>query len=392
MIFLLTGSTGAGKTLSAVEWIQRVRAETPDRLVYSNIDGLNIPGVLPLDRDSILSWHESCEKGSILFIDEAQHYWRAQRSGDPSQAVIEMETHRHDGIDIVLMTPHPTFLHANIRKLQPTHIHLVAYTNHSALRWEWLDCHDDVASDATRAVGDFKEWEYPAECYGSYISASSHTKSMKRPWKRIIARVVLIISILAMVAGVLVGGYYAVKKGKESTAAFKTSQGASPSSSGKRAGLFTAGQGGPVVYATAAEYAEAQVPRIEAMPWSAPIYDGQAVTAHPRLFCIAVVDDRCSCVTEQGTKARVSTAVCREIAVNGPPYDPFMPVKQDASVSPASVVAGAPVAPASSNPRSPSTAPVLGVLGPPSLSSRQTASVYVPPTYGEWNADAFGSK
>src|SRR5690349_3808698 len=122
MIYLFTGSPGSGKTLSAMEFIEQCQKEDPGRIIYSaNIEGMCMPGVLPLDDEGIRRWHEVCEPNSLIVVDEAQRYWRAQRSGDPSQAVIEMETHRHDGIDIVLMTQHPTFLHANIRKLTNVH-------------------------------------------------------------------------------------------------------------------------------------------------------------------------------------------------------------------------------------------------------------------------------
>ncbi|WP_036129307.1 zonular occludens toxin domain-containing protein [Luteibacter mycovicinus] len=177
MIYLLTGTPGSGKTLAAMELIEQWGKEKAGRLIYSaNIDGQCYPGVLPLDDAGVLEWHKHCEKDSLVVVDEAQRYWRASRGGDPSQAIIEMETHRHDGIDIVLMTQHPTFLHANIRKLVNVHIHLVAHTKASALRYEWREAHDDVQDSALRMLGEFKEWKYPAHLYPFYKSATMHTK------------------------------------------------------------------------------------------------------------------------------------------------------------------------------------------------------------------------
>jgi zona occludens toxin len=345
MLYLLTGAPGSGKTLSAVQMIMRVKAETPDRLIYvANIDGLDIPGVINLEDDDVLNWHTVCEKNSIIFVDEAQKYWRAQRSGEPSKAITEMETHRHDGIDIVMMTQHPTFLHANIRKLNPTHVHLLAYTKSSALRWEWRECHDDVADTAARATGEFVEWHYPKEYYGKYVSATQHTKRIKRPLKQVIARAAVWVSVAIMVGGLGWVGWFIYAKRDLAGKAFSAKPSGSVSAlQPGQVGPSMATDGHPV-YSTPKEYVMAQVPRVESMPWSAPIYDGQAVTQHPRLFCMAVErPGRCACITEQGTRYRASDAVCRQIASDGPPYDPYLPQKQlDQPPAPAAAVDASP--------------------------------------------------
>lgn len=385
MLYLITGAPGSGKTLSAVQMIMRVKQETPDRLIYvANIEGLDIPGVINLEHDDVLNWYTVCEKNSILFVDEAQRYWRAQRSGEPSKAIIEMETHRHDGIDIVMMTQHPTFLHANIRKLNPTHVHLLAYTKSSALRWEWRECHDDVADTAARATGEFVEWHYPKEMYGKYISATQHTKRAKRPLRQILGRIGIGFAAVVFVGGLGWIGWTVFTKKAIAAEAFKTTP-ASLSASRPGASVIgaSAGQGaGAPVYASAADFAAAHIPRIESMPWSAPIYDAQSVTQHPRLYCMAVErPGPCSCITEQGTRYAASDATCRKVALEGPPYDPYLPQTQP---DPPSTAAAQPV-----------TSPVVASATLPPVGTgagreRATAAPYTPPTYGAWNPDPFG--
>lgn len=377
MIYILTGSPGAGKTLSAMEWMERIQRETPGRRIYAaNVDGLTLPGVLPLDDDGVLSWHQSCEKDSIIFVDEAQRYWRAQRSGEPSAAIIEMETHRHDGIDIVLMTQHPTFLHANIRKLANVHIHLIAFSKSSALRYEWRECHDDIQDSSLRQNGEFKEWPYPTRLYQFYKSASLHTKTAKRPWKMVLARWTL--RVLAVVAVVVLGvvGWRIYHGGK----VIDEARAGGISSSSPRA----ASPSGRRVTSdmTPAEYVELQRPRVPTQPWSAPLYDGQSVTQHPQVWCIAVVPPGgCRCITEQGTRYTMPDADCRTLAAGGSAYDPY---KREDRSRPA-------VSHAEPRRSDESAAPALvGIPAPAGQPVGVAPAAYVPPQYGEWNADAFG--
>jgi hypothetical protein len=68
------------------------------------------------------------------------------------------------------------------------------------------------------------------------------------------------------------------------------------------------------------------------MPWTAPIYDANAPTVQPQLFCMSSLPSRndtrapsCTCVTEQGTKYDLSQPECRTVALNGAPYNPYKP-------------------------------------------------------------------
>lgn len=384
MLYLMTGAPGSGKTLSAVEFIIRAKQERPERIIYAaNIEGLNIPGVIILDDDGVFAWHEACEKNSLIVVDEAQRYWRAQRSGEPSRAIIEMETHRHDGIDIVMMTQHPTFLHANIRKLVNHHIHLVAYSNNSALRWEWRECHDDIQDQALRSSGDFTEWHYPAELFGYYTSATQHTKAIKRPLKRLIARIVLLGLGVVFLAFLGYVGWLVFHNDSIAELNGTASVDVPPVDSVPSVTRRDA-DAAPL---TVRQWIEAQLPRVPTQPYSAPLYDGQAVTRHPRIFCIAVEPpDPCVCMTEQGTRYALDDTACRAFVDAGGIYDPFLPEDrhQHAQLPPPPVVpAVSPVA----------VDPGLAMSGVPAPRPAGVGSqVYMPPGYGPWNSDPFGGK
>ncbi|MGN6482730.1 zonular occludens toxin domain-containing protein, partial [Luteibacter sp.] len=289
----------------------------------ANIRGLKLPGVLELDKDDVLNWHKVCEKGSLIVVDEAQRYWRASRGGGVDEAVIEMETHRHDGIDIVLITQHPGLIHANIRKLVNRHIHMVAYTEHSALRWEAREVREDVQDPSFRATADFEEWKYPQNLYAFYDSAEKHTKKIKLSWRERIAQHGKKIALgLIVVAVAIVAWFFMQVKNGSLVSGSASADAPAALSSPRREGGEVKGP----KWKTAAEYVEAQMPRIPSQPWSAPLYDGQQVTAHPQVYCIAKGDDSdCHCITEQGTRYTMALDICLSVAKNGPAYDPFKP-------------------------------------------------------------------
>lgn len=379
MLYLFTGTPGSGKTLSAMEFARKIQQEEPGRLIYSaNITGMRLPGVLPLDDEGVLRWHEVCEKNSLILVDEAQRYWRAQRSGEPSQAIIEMETHRHDGIDIVMMTQHPTFLHANIRKLVNQHVHLSAYTKSSALRWEWREAHDDVQDNSLRNEGGFSEWHYPADLYEFYDSATQHTKRAKRPLKQVLGRIGIGFAVTVALSGLAWFGWmihsYRSEHAKADNAKPVAAM-ASPSGAQGARGV----QG----YTTTAQYLAAQLPRIASQPWSAPLYDGQAVTQHPQIFCISQQEpSKCRCITEQGTRYQLEEDVCRSVALNGPAYDPYKPEKRQNDVQ-------NPQQQSAEVSQAPGTA-VADLGGESSWKPGVGAATYQPPGSMPWNADPFG--
>jgi len=66
---------------------------------------------------------------------------------------------------------------------------------------------------------------------------------------------------------------------------------------------------------------------IDFQPWSAPVFDDRTVQSQPELYCMASgttdKDTTCTCLTEQGTKAKVRLPVCVAIARDGPAYNPY---------------------------------------------------------------------
>lgn len=177
MIYLITGVPGAGKTLRAVELIEGwVKAGRP---VYARIDGLNMPGVQEAPDD----WRQTPD-GSVVVYDEAQTLFGAEgpKSGRSARADIQaMETHRHTGHDLVLVTQHPGLLHSHVRRLVGRHEHVQRVFGSKRVVIAWRDRCFDVDSRAERSTAVTQSWVHPARLFEVYKSASVHVSHAKLP-------------------------------------------------------------------------------------------------------------------------------------------------------------------------------------------------------------------
>ncbi|MBN0698390.1 zonular occludens toxin, partial [Pseudomonas aeruginosa] len=63
--------------------------------------------------------------GSVIVIDEAQRVFGNDGSRARPEKVTRFETHRHQGLDIHLITQHPSLLCTPVRKLVGKHINFI---------------------------------------------------------------------------------------------------------------------------------------------------------------------------------------------------------------------------------------------------------------------------
>lgn len=175
MIILITAVPGSGKTLFSVELIKKYLSE--GRTVYSNIDGLSIPSVQVAPDD----WRK-CPDGSVVVYDECQQMFPPDSSGRSSNQVIsDLETHRHRGFDLVLITQHPKLLHSHVRRLVGRHFHLFRMYGSETAKVFRRDGHIDVDKPSSLHAQDSYLWSFPKELYGLYNSATVHTHKRHLP-------------------------------------------------------------------------------------------------------------------------------------------------------------------------------------------------------------------
>ena len=220
MIYLITGIPGSGKTLYAVSTlIQSLMADKftdstgtviERRLLIDGIPSLTLPHELMAQTtvtDKVITvedgfgfgnWWEWCKPGDVLVIDEVQRICRPRAFGSkPPQMVTELETHRHKGVDFILITQSPMLMDQNVRRLVGRHQHVRRlFGMQRALIYDWDGCQADVTrvQAATKTL-----WSYPKHAYKMYASSELHTKQKQQlpMW--------LAVPVLAIIAGVAVG-------------------------------------------------------------------------------------------------------------------------------------------------------------------------------------------
>lgn len=325
---LITGLRGNGKTLRAVGMMAKfIKAGIP--VFACNFTDLTLPGVQFLDDAN--DW-QSLPPGSVLFVDEAQRFWRSRRAGDPPPAVIAMETQRHDAVRIVLLTQQPTFLDKHVRSLVDTHEHLIRRAGLPMSQlYAWERCKDEPENPANVELAEKSLYTFEKEFFGTYRSAEEHHIKKKIPARaKLIAAAVVGVGLLFWLGVGKVKPKESEAVPAVSSAADTTGKADSPSRNlGRRR----------VEYKTAQEYVKVFHPRIDAMPWTAPGFDGREVASDPRVFCSSAapglnadgdhVKASCHCLTEQGTRYGMPDDQCRVLAEIGEAYNPFRKPQRD---------------------------------------------------------------
>lgn len=218
MITLRTGVPGSGKTLSLVAELLRQferdgKADKPPRPVFVHgIPDLALP-CLPLPvyapvintkagavqvRNALEVDWSVVPDGAHVVIDEAQHLFPPRGAGAAVPGYVAfLNTHRHRGIDIELISQHPRLLDQAVRKLVGRHMHyrrLFGGGRHVV--YEWDSCSESLAGYAT-ATKTIRE--FPKRAFAAYKSAELHTKpkAAKPLW--------LAVPVLALVGLAAVG-------------------------------------------------------------------------------------------------------------------------------------------------------------------------------------------
>lgn len=208
MIILITGTPGAGKTLYAVANLLRdlVGSEVDStdekgqpckirRTVYTNINGLLLEHDLIDGRDGggLADWHKWAKPGALICFDEVQKEWGVRPNGSKVPDYIQaLETHRHMGVDFIVITQGPQLIDQNLRALVGRHLHVRRMGGvGGSIVYEWDHCSRQLLYSKALAKKPFR---YPKDVFSLYKSAELHTKpKMSLPgalWVTVMALVV----------------------------------------------------------------------------------------------------------------------------------------------------------------------------------------------------------
>jgi zona occludens toxin len=360
MLFLRTGLPGAGKTLNAIREIDTEHQPDPNdptKRLYADPDHPDMPprtiyyyGIPEVKHDRLKSnwvefdhpetWYDLPD-GSVIVIDEAQRIFGNDGTRQRPEKVTRFETHRHQGLDIHLITQHPSLLSTPVRKLVGKHINFIRPYGRTKgiFRHEYEFCIDSPEKRSYFKQAQEEKVKLDPSYFGTYKSSTVHTHKPVTPTylKRMPLYAAMV--IVPVVLLVFLGKYMSDRSSAEITANVTQTE----LTAGQGVAVANAATGSTLQPASKAEpeddYLESLNPRIEGVPHTAPRYDRVATALDfPRLVCAAsfeqsVVDRNrerghpigtdkgrdysCTCYTQQVTRVDTAADFCLDVVRNG---------------------------------------------------------------------------
>ncbi|KQT34511.1 zonular occludens toxin family protein [Methylophilus sp. Leaf414] len=192
MITIITGVPGMGKTALLVQMLLANDKASNARPVFVmgipdlKIEHVKAPPVEewtekrqdPDDKSLMLDYF-TFPPNSYLILDEAQRVYRPRAAGTKVPPyVAALETHRHTGLDIILLTQKPNLVDVNVRHLCGRHIH-IRDTILGRKLYEWPE-YNDTDNKANLDAAAKRAFKPPKESFKYYKSSEMHTKQPRR--------------------------------------------------------------------------------------------------------------------------------------------------------------------------------------------------------------------
>lgn len=332
-IVLVTGLPGHGKTLWTLARYQHKHEPPPkgearpvfhasgqaDRTKRGDIHG--IPDLkLPWEPFDPSAWSK-LPANSIGIIDEAQFVFPIRQGrSEPPDFIAQLATHRHLGVDLVLITQHPKLLDPFVLRLVDQHFHVRRkFGTKFASVFESVT---GVRDNVEKSVKDMirHEWRYPKQVFDLYRSAEVHTVKSRLPM-----RVYVMMAAPVLFLGLAWAAWSRLNPDaqRERLEGITGQQPAASAPAGEQPG-----EGGAVrVPGRPTEKRDGGVhwvsnfaPRVQGLPHTAPAYDHltEPVEAPYPAYCVSLGPDYpCKCYTQRGTGLSVPLATCQSIAKDG---------------------------------------------------------------------------
>lgn len=329
-INLRTGLPGHGKTLFTIADLMHIK----DRPVfYHDIEGIDEEKLGWQYIDDPKRWYELPEN-SVLIVDEAHKHFPVRRKDQVPEYIERLGEIRHKGIELHLVTQHPTSVDIFIRRRVGRHIHVVRPFGSEACNYISFPRYTDDPTDRqAQREAQTKLRRYPKEVYNLYKSAEVHTIKKRVPFKLLLLPVLILGAFAA--AGLALA---TIMEFGESDSAGESA----PASSGQTAVAGAPDQQTPAQDLQQAlrdfelskvRYMIQHQERLGALPWTTEFYSEvfQAVD-YPVPHCVSL-RNRCQCYTQQGTRLAIPPQDCRWYVQNGF----FDPTRRRVEVEPVSL-------------------------------------------------------
>lgn len=320
MITMITGGPGLGKTALAVSMLLD---EYKDRPIFTNINGLTLDHS-PLPK--LDEWTEEVANdqgttvhrftfppGAVIVIDECQQFFRPRATGSKVPPYITaFETHRHQGLDFVLITQGTRLVDSNLRSLVKGGRHIFLKSSYiGRFRYEKSEAinEDDRASYTLAAK---RKYTLPKKAFHLYKSSELHTKP---------PRPKIPLAAYLIVGAVVVGAYLAYHTSSRIGGALQAEK--QPPASIPATVDAQRPQLAGVVVEAKPSFVEATTPLDPHDPLSAPLYENVKPTAIPPVVEVCIASrSRCVCYSQQQTPVWMPDEQCRQRAA-GLYYDPY---------------------------------------------------------------------
>ena len=306
MIYLFTGTPGSSKTLNAIKFVCENGPFKDRPVYYYNIREVSLPWI-ELSEDEVKAWYD-LPHGAVIVIDECQKIFRPRaRSQGVPKMVEELETHRHGGFDIVLLTQGTSLVDNAVLAQVGKHHHLERRYGMERANWfTWEKACKSVDSQTYRKQAVRTTVPFDKKYFGVYKSAEVHTHKRQIPAK--------IMAAWAFIIGfVLVFGFYVKSIVSPDDPKPKKPENVVEEFEGPYIPRITEAP-------KEADWSDQQTPRLSGMPWTAPVYDQlmEPKSVPTPDACIHwKKKDQCVCSTRQGTRISIPKNVCLDIVAHG---------------------------------------------------------------------------
>ncbi len=212
-IIVLTATPGCGKTNHAV-WSYIKPAVEAGRVVYvCGVPDLKLMHI-KLSIAKLNTWAERTPldpeepegkqklnnilEGSLIVVDEAAYPWPAVDLKDPPEYIKYLSQHRKHGLDFLVITQSPKFVHPFVLENADRHIHLSQeWSGSKSYEWPEYCANPKLKTNKQNAVK--KPYRLVKEAFPLYYSASLHVEKPKRAIpKMVYAAIFLLFAVPAM--------------------------------------------------------------------------------------------------------------------------------------------------------------------------------------------------
>lgn len=313
MLYLITGTNGAGKTLNTLKWV-RERQLKENRPVAHNGRFDPIPGgeLATWKKIDFQKWQDEPD-GTIFLIDEAHNDLpKVAPSAKHPEYIRMLAEHRKRGFDFYLISQHPLNVDSFVRRLIGSpgwHRHLKrTFGGDLVSVLEWSAVNDKCEKDGSGKSGTVSMVPFPKEVFSWYNSASLHTGKKKIP-KTVWALLIM----LFLIPILLFGAYKSLQSNTTKHIAGSSKESADLVRSNQQQV-----QNVPSPGKSTEDYLAERTPRISSFPHTAPVYD-DVLKPREAPYPAACIEMKktCKCYTQQGTLLAVTAEVCTQIVAQG---------------------------------------------------------------------------